>query len=162
MSNPKFAINATVIYQGQSLEIMASIKDFATNKINYRLSNDKIVSEADLLDPSKQSSPEKTKPNTPVQPDVFAEYKTLFGKDVPPNKKKDMDWINTKIAERKAQNDPNKDKYDAISALDRSQLAELISLKELDIDINDYEDDEEGLAQLIAAVCQELGVNVPE
>jgi hypothetical protein len=164
MSNPKFQIEAVVIFKGEQLNIVSSIKDFATNKISYRLSDGTIVSESDLSDPVKQAPTIKTPEPKQEQPGIVAlvaKYMQLYGKQVPPNKKKDAEWILTKIKEKEQQNDPNKAQYEAVSVLDRSQLGKLIEAKELDLDVNDFNDDEEGLAELIKAVCQELGVQIP-
>jgi hypothetical protein len=84
-----------------------------------------------------------------------AKYKELYEDEVPTENAEDLDWIKEEI--RKIENPTDAEKYAALASLELEELEQVIEEKELDVDPDDYEDEEE----LLKAICEELEIEIP-
>lgn len=157
----KFESGEEVIVKGKKEVIKVAKKNFSSKKISYQLESGTIVEES-AIKKLKGEKPGDEKINP-----LFKEYEEVCGKPVPNNKKKDEAWIKEKIAKAKAKageeedadDEPtNAEKLAALKELDFDGLVKVAEEKELDIDPDDYEDEEE----LLTAICEELEIEIPE
>jgi len=97
---------------------------------------------------------------------ALEEYKTAFGEEVPEDKKGDLNWIVGEIDAKNEADDgddgdgdepSNDEKYAALKELDFDGLKEIVGKKDLDIDLEDYDDADE----LLVAICDELEITIP-
>lgn len=161
MNNPKFQQGDIVLYQGQEVTIQVSIKNFSNNKISYQLESPSIKVSEEELELVKLVKSNSEDEGLKI---LLQEYELLFGKNVPANKKKDLEWITAKVEERKEQNaaaeierQKNLSPYEVLLQLSVDELKALIKVKKMEIDPDDYEDRDE----LRLAICQELGIEIP-
>ena len=82
---------------------------------------------------------------------LHGKYKEVVGEMVPEDKLEDVSWINEQIRE-------HADPFETLNVLDFEQLKLLVIEKELDIDVEDYEEKDD----LLEAVCDELDIEIPE
>jgi len=156
--NAKLNIGDTVSYNGVKTTVLVSKKNFATNQILYKLEGEmEFVSEEDLITPT---APAKVKASKETNMDLSvlkAEYLGLIGKPVPANKGKNAEWIAAKIKEAKGEEEDDTITFASLQEMTREQLVGVIDANELDLDLNDYDTDEE----LVQAICEELEIEIP-
>jgi hypothetical protein len=152
----KFKPDETCWLDGETeVEIAVAKKDFKNKSIKYRLKSDNGKTLGMVVDESRLS---KVKSKAaPAQTNLLDEYKELFQKNVPAKYKNNEDWIQNKIDAKKAELE-NAEKYNAIADLDADGLIKLIEDKELDIDVDEFEE----ISDLLEAICEKLEIKVPE
>ena len=153
----KFNYGETVNFKGESLEVKSVHKDFLTKKFTYLLSSGVKVEESQL----EKIRVKITRGDKNEAEKLYNAYEKAYKKGVPPNKKKNLDWIREKLEEHEAEVQKkieHAEKWRALQGLDEEALNAFIIEKELEIDPNDYSDIEE----LRTAVAQELDIEIPE
>jgi hypothetical protein len=168
----RFQPGDKVLQDKETVTVQASVKDFSTQKISYRIAETQdLVPEEALqgVDANGKPLPETKQANvlpeedkgledgkTPIEK-LREEYFELYGKLVPPNMKNNEEWMSIKIEERTIQNEDKDVTFELLEVMDEEQLENLIAEKELEIDIDDYD-----VEQLRIAVAEELGTAVPK
>jgi len=155
----KFEHGETVLYKGEETVIKVAQKNFGTQKISYLLENGEKVNESELSKPKKTNPVQlpKAEKKDPLK-ELHEKYEKAYKKPVPNAKKNDALWIDNKLTEAGV---PSKevttDGWSVLSALDQNALEIFIKEKELDIDLNDYVDED----SLRIAVAEELNIEIP-
>jgi hypothetical protein len=149
----KFKQGDFVVYNGESCEVVVAQKNFSTKKIIYLLNTGVKVGEEELEGSSDKGSNDSI--------DLLEQFKKVFGKEVPTKKKKDLEWVKAEIetqlaAIEQAKAESAEEPYKVLKALSRAALEKFIIEKELEIYPDDFSDED-----LLVAVCQELGVEIP-
>jgi hypothetical protein len=158
----KFNPGDKVLHNEEEKEVLTSTKNFKTGTIVYRLSTGELVNEGELSskDEKKGKAAGKDEKNLLLEA-LTAKYEELYGKPVAPAKKNNADWIEEKIKEKlqekKEGNQIPKFTMEDLNDLVVPDLLKLIEEKQLDIDPELYEGDEEGLRQ---AIAEELNIEV--
>lgn len=153
----KFKPGDEVYHNGKRLTVQVSTKNFTSNVVSYLLSDGNMVAEDKLKIASAVSED--------TNAELLEKYQTLFGKKVPINKIRDLEWIQTKVTEKEAELEAEKQKgqdvigtgYDVLAKLTDEEMAAFIKEKSLNINPEDYEDQDE----LLKAVCQEMSIEIP-
>lgn len=157
----KFESGEKVLYKDTEAIVKVARKNFSTNSLIYLLDTGEQVPESQLKKIKETISLPKR--NSELE-EAHETYEKLFHKQVPVAKKNKLDWILKKINEAKETTEQSSSKvqkatpYQMLSALDREGMEALIIEKNLDMDIGDYENDEE----LLVALAEELGVEIPD
>lgn len=149
----KFKHGQAVFLNGEPDVITVLKKNFSTGIVEYRMESGLLVKESELST-VKQPSPKTIQ--LPVDEKLSTlqkEYKEAYGKKPPINKKNDKVWLAEKIKEAKGETP-----WEVLLALDSNALIALIDRKKLDIEVEDYDEENE----LRIAVADELGVEIPE
>ena len=161
----KFEKGEVVTLNGKEVTIKAAKKNFSTGVVSYRLTSGGLANEKDL----KKSGKAGTKPTDPALLELREKYAQLYGKAVTPSHKNKMDWLQKKVDEKQAEIDfagggDKKDEevtetpFEIIRKLDHEALVALVKEKELEIDPEDYDNEED----FFTAVCDELEIEIPE
>jgi hypothetical protein len=154
----KFERGEIALLDQKEVEILVARKNFSTKKIMYKLASGEEVEESRLKKLKVSSSltiEQKALLN------AHEKYEKLFSKKVPVAKKNKLEWILDKI-EKAAPAAPaapqiQQTPYEVLKELDRDSMETLIIEKNLDIEAEDYDDEEE----LLLALAEELGVEIP-
>lgn len=127
----KFKAGDEVLHNGEKKTVVVSSKDFSTQKISY------VLADTNKKIPESELSKIGTEPESVNETkDIHAQYKELYGKNVPNKYKKNEEWIRAKI-EEKVSIPVN------IDDMDLDMMIEYIQKNELDIDMAKIESEQD-------------------
>ena len=171
----KFELEQKVLLNGEEVTILTRVKDFANQKIDYRIKETGALVPEDKLEAipvrnaagkSQTSANVQGNTESPLQAGkssekteielVREEYAEVIGRQVATSKKNDIVWMQKKIAEKQ---EPINEgiTFQLLETMDEEQLENLITEQNLDIDIDDYDVD-----SLRVAVAEELGIKITQ
>lgn len=157
----KFEPGQKVLHKGEEHTIMVAQKDFGTKRVMYLLSSGEKVNEIELGTAKVNKIDLPAVNEAPELVALRTKYEKTFKKPVSNAKNNDAEWIAKKLEEAGVTAEAETVTtagWDVLQALDQASLEIFIKEKGLDIDLNDYDDED----SLRIVVAEELNIEIPE